>query len=90
MFKKLFEKIYDFFYPIQGPNETIHTEKIKLWLKTDQKRKWTTIRDEPNFFTSDDGKAMYIYEDKVEYWEKEDDIKCYTVPSTRAELFLMF
>ena len=92
--KKFFEWLYSLLFATTGPNKTINTDQIKAWLKTDQDRKWeNNSLEEPNYFTSDDGKALYIYETNIEYWEyisEEDNIDVYAIPRSRAELFLMF
>ena len=91
--RKLFEWLADLFTTKIGPNKTLNTDTIKNWLKTDQERKWSSKREEPNYFTSDDGKAIYVYESSIEYWEyisEEDNISEFAIPKDRAELFLMF
>ena len=91
--KKFFEWLYSLLFATIGPNKTVNTDTIKNWLKTDQERKWSSKREEPNYFTSDDGKAIYVYESSIEYWEyisEEDSISQFAIPRSRAELFLMF
>ena len=92
--RKLFEWLADLFTTKIGPNKTVHTNQIKEWLNTDQQRKWSNNREEPNYFFSDDDKAIYIYDGFIEYWEntkvQEEWIQSFPIPSTRAELYLMF
>ena len=67
------------------------TPKIKNWLSVDNSRIWKQ-QDNPNCFISNRGEAVYVYCDKIKFWE---DIRCqslvveHKIPKSKAELYLV-
>lgn len=93
MLKNVLNWLLNLITPTIGPNKTVKTSEIEKWLATDQDRTWKAEREEPNYFVSSDQKAIYIYDNIVEYWENLrdlDNVSEFAIPRSRAELFLMF
>lgn len=67
------------------------SKAIEEWIMTDINGNWYKHQDNPNCFTDKkQGRALYVYEDCVKYWE---DIRIhsgcceYPIPNNKTALF---
>lgn len=71
----------------------IKTPQIKTWLEADNSgRKWKQ-GDNPNCFTSNRLEALYVYDDKIKYWEdirSQSVVFEHRVPKSKGELYLIY
>lgn len=65
------------------------SKEIEDWLLDDDLRTWDQVYNQ-NCFISSLGEALYVYKDKIRFWE---DVRCgrlvseHKLPLTKEELF---
>ena len=64
--------------------------QIKSWLDSDDSiRVWKQLEN-PNCFTSNMLEALYVYDDRVKYWEDiraKSEVVEHRIPKSRKELY---
>lgn len=65
------------------------TAKIKDWLLVDDSRIWKQ-QDNPNCFISNRCEALYVYENKIKFWEdirNQSFVLEHRIPESKTELY---
>jgi len=73
--------------------ELNHTKLIKEWLGLSKERIWKQNDENPNCFFSDHLEALYVYADRMSYWEdvraNKEILDEFPIPKSAPELFTL-